>query len=41
MMSLEEKVQCFHNVFNQLNKARQTEYLDNFSIRYTHVLTAI
>lgn len=41
MMSLEEKVQCFHNVFNQLSKTRQTEYLDNFCIRYTHESTTI
>ena len=41
MMSLEEKVQCFHNVFNQLSKTRQTEYLDNFCIRYTHDSTTI
>ena len=40
-MTLEEKVQSFHNIFNQLNKTRQTEYLDNFSIRYTHDSTAI
>lgn len=40
-MSLEEKVQCFHSVFNQLSKTRQTEYLDNFCIRYTHDSTAI
>ena len=41
MMSLEEKVQCFHNVFNQLSKTRQIEYLDNFCIRYTHDSTTI
>lgn len=40
-MTIEEKLQSFHNVFNQLNKTRQTEYLDNFSIRYTHDSTAI
>lgn len=40
-MTLEEKVHSFHNVFNQLSKTHQTEYLDNFCIRYTHDSTAI